>query len=131
MSDKMTIDKILEINKRYSYIESIIEFVKDTELNITLIKDIKSLYLICGFGDVNPFYDALRDEDWDKLFDKNWDGDGTYNVEIVYKNIPESDGHQHWYYYDVDDIRFYKYNEYELMYSNSIPFDWGDLDLNN
>lgn len=121
----MTIDDILEINKSYSYIESLINFKKSDDF-IEII-DINYVILICGFGDKKPFFEVLHDEDWDELLKDRWDGDGYYHVEILYKNQKDSDGYQTWYYYEIEEIRIFKYREDELSYLNEIPFDWDDF----
>jgi hypothetical protein len=124
----MTIKEMMEFNKRYSFIACVIDFQKDTDLII--VKNISSVDLICGFGDSGDFNKSLMDESWDDLFEGKWGGDGYYSVEIVYKNVRDNDGYQYWTYHEVEDIKFYKYDEAELNYHNTIPFDWDNLDLN-
>lgn len=119
---------MMEFNKRYSFIACVIDFQKDTDLII--VKNISSVDLICGFGDSGDFNKSLMDESWDDLFEGKWGGDGYYSVEIVYKNVRDNDGYQYWTYHEVEDIKFYKYDEAELNYHNTIPFDWDNLDLN-
>lgn len=119
---------MMEFNKRYSFIVCVIDFQKDTDLII--VKNISSVDLICGFGDSGDFNKSLMDESWDDLFEGKWGGDGYYSVEIVYKNVRDNDGYQYWTYHEVEDIKFYKYDEAELNYHNTIPFDWDNLDLN-
>lgn len=123
----MTINELVEFNKTYSYISCVIEFIKDPECGLIFVKDIKSIDLICGFGDNEPFYNALKEEEWDKLFKDNWEGDGHYNIDIVYKNTPDYDDYRTWFYYDVEDFQWYKYNNDELNFSNNIPFDWDNF----
>ena len=122
----MTIDEIMEFNKRYSFIACVIDFYYDESITI---KNISSVDLICGFGDSGDFNESLMSESWDDLFKGKWEGDGYYSVEIVYKNIRDNDGYQYWTYYELEDIKFYKYDEAELNYNNTIPFDWDNLDL--
>ena len=124
---EITIDDIVEFNRKYSLISAIIEFIKDTDFDFIAIKDIKSVDLIAGFGDSYPFYEALSHEDWDEVFNGNWEGDGHYSLEIAYKNIPDSDGYQHWYYYKIQDIKYFKYKDEELKFDNEIPFDWDNF----
>ena len=123
----MTIDEIMEFNKRYSFIVCVIDFQKDTDLII--VKNISSVDLISGFGHSGDFNESLMTESWDDLFKDKWEGDGYYSVEIVYKNVRDNDGYQYWTYYEIEDIKFYKYDEAELNYNNTIPFDWDNLDL--
>lgn len=123
----MTIDEIMEFNKRYSFIVCVIDFQKDTDLII--VKNISSVDLISGFGHSGDFNESLMTESWDDLFKDKWEGDGYYSVEIVYKNVRDNDGYQYWTYYELEDIKFYKYDEAELNYNNTIPFDWDNLDL--
>ena len=123
----MTIDEIMEFNKRYSFIGCVIDFQKDTDLII--VKNISSVDLISGFGHSGDFNESLMTESWDDLFKDKWEGDGYYSVEIVYKNVRDNDGYQYWTYYEIEDIKFYKYDEAELNYNNTIPFDWDNLDL--
>ena len=80
----MTIDEIMEFNKRYSFIACVIDFYYDESITI---KNISSVDLICGFGDSGDFNESLMSESWDDLFKGKWEGDGYYSVEIVYKNI--------------------------------------------
>ena len=122
----MTIDEIMEFNKRDSFIACVIDFYYDESITI---KNISSVDLICGFGDSGDFNESLMSESWDDLFKGKWEGDGYYSVEIVYKNIRDNDGYQYWTYYELEDIKFYKYDEAELNYNNTIPFDWDNLDL--
>ena len=122
----MTIDEIMEFNKRYSFIACVIDFYYDESITI---KNISSVDLISGFGDSGDFNESLMTESWDDLFKDKWEGDGYYSVEIVYKNVRDNDGYQYWTYYEIEDIKFYKYDEAELNYNNTIPFDWDNLDL--
>lgn len=124
---EITIKEIIEFNKKYSFISAIIEFIKDTDVNLILVKDIKSVSMISGFGDSNPFHETLHEEDWAKIFGDSWEGDGHYSLEIAYKNTPDSDGYQTWYYYDIQDIEWFKYDDEELNYGNNVPIDWDYL----
>ena len=124
----MTIDEITDFNEKYSYIGCTIDFQKKTDL-IT-IKNISSVDLICGFGDSRDFNESLMDESWNDIFNDKFKGDGYYNVEIVYKTMRDYDGYQHLTYYEIEDIKFYKYDDdAELNYPNTIPFDWDDVNL--
>lgn len=125
----MTIKEIIDFNKKYSFITAVVDFIKDTDVDYITIKDIKSIDLLCGFGDTEPFYDALKGEDWGSLFQNKWESDGYYGLEIVYRNIPDSDSYQHWYDYEIEDIIIYKYKDDELNYNNTIPFDWDNLEI--
>jgi hypothetical protein len=127
IKNNMTIGEIIEFNKRYSYIVCVIDFKKDD--NLIQIKNIPSVNLICGFGDSRDFNESLMDESWNDIFKDRFKGDGFYNVEIVYRNIDNYDDYQHRIYYEIEDIKFYKYDQSELNYSNTIPFDWDNIYL--
>ena len=124
---EITIDDIVEFNRKYSLISTIIEFIKDTDVDFISIKDIKSVDLITGLGDSYPYYEALHNEDWGGVFNGNWEGDGHYCLEIAYKIISDNDGYRQWYYYEIQDIKYFKYKEEELKFDNDIPFDWDNF----
>jgi len=125
---EITIKDIIEFNKKYSFISAIIEFIKDIDANLIFVKDIKSVSMISGFGDANPFHQTLHEENWIEIFGDNWKGDGHYSLDIAYKNILDCDKYQMWYYYEIQDIEWFKYTNEELNYGNDIPFEWGDLE---
>jgi hypothetical protein len=121
----MTIEDILDFNKTYSYINCFIDFRKDDDF--IKIENVVSVSLVCGFGDDVLFNESLHNEDWDNIFKDKWNGDGHYQVDIVYKTILDNHHYQVWSYHEIEDIEFRKMGDEELNYSNTIPFDWDDV----
>ena len=118
--DKITFDEILDFNRRYSYIECIAKLSKVDD-NIVL-DEVASVYLICGFGDNGDFKIQIEDEDFNDLIGSDWCGDGWYNLDFVYRNVRDGDGHQIWYEHHIEDFKFYK--QEEESFNNGVPFDW-------
>ena len=122
----MTFDEILDFNKQYSYVQYCLYLEKNPEDNFITIKEIYSIDLVCGFGDTEPFKDVILNEDLIKLFDE-WKGNGHYSLEFIYKNTIDYDEFRSWIIYDIEDFKYYKYEDDELNFSNNIPFDWSGL----
>ena len=70
----MTIEEIVDFNKKYAYINCVIDFRKDGDS--IQIENVISITLVCGFGDTGQLDESLHNEDWEYVFNDKWDGDG-------------------------------------------------------
>jgi hypothetical protein len=122
----MTIEELINIHRKYSYISVHIKFKLVSD--IIMVEDIKSINILSGFGDTQPFYDELYDTDWNTIL-TDFQGDGFYSLDILYKNELDSDDYRSWFIYDLLEIKSYKHHENELFFENTIPFEWTDLSV--